>query len=262
MWVYDTLLVAIKNTNEAAGATRKSNAAVRTIYSLEVGKRAAPFSRTPGRIYKLATTEAPAQGEASEFPGEGGAEAETPGEGFDTGDPEGMGPMTDAQESAMLFSKRYLGDDGKPIPTGSAGAAEGEQVDASGGAAVALDPTIFGKEYKRLPVRMVLEMDQRHLPRLISECAIRPLQIEVQEVRINPLELMGEGGGVSSISGGYGDAGGGGSLFPDVTGLQEFMPQPNIATVVIQGVIYIFNKPNEELLKPTEDSQNGIVSTP
>ena len=48
-----------------------------------------------------------------------------------------------------------------------------------------LEPEDFGKEFKRLPVRMRLWMDQRWLPHLISECANAPLQVEVQEVRIN-----------------------------------------------------------------------------
>ena len=42
LWVYETLLDVIANTNGAvppAGATRMSNAAVKTIYSLEVGQR-------------------------------------------------------------------------------------------------------------------------------------------------------------------------------------------------------------------------------
>jgi hypothetical protein len=255
LWVYHTLLDAIKNTNEAVGATRQSNAAVRTIISLQVGKRAAPFSRTPNRIYKLATAEV-ADAESTEL-----TEPVAEGEGmegrFDVGDSEGSGPMSAAQEMAMLFSKRYLGEDGKPISTGGGGV-DGEPVDSS--SAAPFDATIFGKEYKRLPVRMVLEMDQRQLPKLISECAIRPLQVEVQEVRINPPDLM-EGSGLPGFSGGFGMGGDGGSVFTDVTGLQEFAAQPNIAKVVIQGVIYIFTEPDPELLKPT-DEEAPLAATP
>jgi hypothetical protein len=259
LWVYHALLDVIKKTNAAANATRMSNAAVRTVYSLQVGQPAAQFSRTPNRIIKL----------ASAVPAEGGAEAGVPGAGpegaegggfapgadFRAG-PDGMtGEMSEAQEQMVLFHNRYLGPDGKPIPFGSAGGdAAGEPPVASEPAAP-LDRTLFGKEYVRLPVRMVLEMDQRHLPQLIAECAMQPLQIEVQEVRINVADAGGgpSGGGMPGrINLGEGGGIGGAAMFQDATGLQQFNTQPQIATVVIQGVIYIFNKPNEELLKPLD----------
>ncbi len=50
LWVYHTLLDVIAKTNQAAGATRMSNAAVKVVYSLEVGQRAAQYSRRPGRL--------------------------------------------------------------------------------------------------------------------------------------------------------------------------------------------------------------------
>ena len=50
LWVYETLLGIIKRTNDAAGADRASNAAVRVIESLEVGRLAGLESRTRGRI--------------------------------------------------------------------------------------------------------------------------------------------------------------------------------------------------------------------
>ena len=50
LWVYTTMLQVIANTNKAAGSTRFSNAAVRVIDSLEVGRAAARESRTTGRI--------------------------------------------------------------------------------------------------------------------------------------------------------------------------------------------------------------------
>jgi hypothetical protein len=121
-----------------------------------------------------------------------------------------------------------------------------------------VDLTAFGKEYKRLPIRMVLVMDQRQLPMLISECAIQPLQIEVQEVRINPAEIggsAGEMGGMGPRGPMAGSGGMGGEMtMPDLTGLQEFNPQPQIATVVVQGIIYIFNKPNTAILQPDAEA--------
>jgi hypothetical protein len=278
MWVYHTLLDAIKNTNQAANATRISNAAVRGIYSLQVGQTAAPFSRQPNRILKLATA-APVGGAEAGFGAEGpgmgvggpeasmGAEALGGREFGVSGLALGMtGEMSEEQERTQLLHGRYLGEDGKPIPYGAAASpdAAGEPVDTSI-PAPPLDLSIFGKEYKRLPVRMVLEMDQRHLPKLIAECAMRPLQIEVQEVRVNaPDILSGAGGGGGMRSMNFSEGGGmSGNLMPDLTGLQQFNPQPEIVTVAIQGVIYIFNKPNMELLKPPgeEGATDGSVAT-
>jgi hypothetical protein len=270
LWVYHALLNVIKNTNDAAGASRMSNAAVRTLYSLEVGQRAAPYSRTPDRIYKLAMPAATTEDGAAFGAEQGGQEApsgQMPG-GMDfgrSGLAEGAsgGPMSDAQEAAFFLSHRYLGEDGKPIPLGGAGMdAGGGEVDSSAGVSGPVDPSMFGKEYKRLPVRMVLEMDQRHLPRLVAECAIQPLQVEVQEVRVNVPDAIGTQRGGSSVRRGFGEGSGlgrGGSLFPELTELQEFPVQPNIVTVVIQGVIYIFNKPDPEILKTTTDGESFVA---
>jgi hypothetical protein len=106
---------------------------------------------------------------------------------------------------------------------------------------------------------------------LIAECANQPLQVEVKEVRINPRGFSsGSGGGYSAFGGGGrggyegGGFGGGGSaanLFPERTGIQAFPAQPNLANVVIQGVIYIFNPPNPEVLKTGDDSQQ-LAMTP
>jgi hypothetical protein len=271
LWVYHTLLDAIRNTNQAANATRISNAAVRGIYSLQVGQTAAPFSRQPNRILKLATAAPAAGAEGGVSPESvGGAEAGIgpPGMGgmeFGmSGLAQGMtGEMSEEQERGQLLHGRYLGEDGKPIPYGAGAAVEaGTEPPVDAGPAPPLDVSIFGKEYKRLPVRMVLEMDQRHLPRLIAECAMRPLQIEVQEVRINaPDILSGAGGGMSRMNFSEG-AGMSANLLPDPTGLQEFKSHPEVVTVAIQGVIYIFNKPNMELLKPPgeEGAADGSVA--
>jgi hypothetical protein len=271
LWVYKALLLSIRNVNEAAGATRMSNAAIRTIYSLEVGQRAAGYSRTPDRIYDVPTA-APAGGAEmlGEFPGgEPGAEpgaAPTdrgmPGR-MDFGAIRGGGEaMSESEEKAMLLAFRYLDENGKPIPVGNIGMAVDPEMPApdTSAADVTIDPAMFGKEYKRLPVRMVLEMDQRHLPHLIAQCASQSLQVEVQEVRINPADVGGSSGGGPegyrpSFGGGFGGGLGSSNLFPDRTGLLEFNPQPHIVNVVIQGVIYIFNKPEPSMVEPAEDAQ-------
>jgi hypothetical protein len=271
LWVYHTLLDIIKNTNQLAGATRPSNAAVRTLFYLQVGQPAAAFSRKPGRIYKppsaapAASLEAPMTEMPLEGTGEPGAGGEMmPGlEQGRSGLASGSGPMSEAQEQAVFLGGRYLDETGKPIPFGGGAAVDGVAPDPSL-PAPAIDTTVFGKEYKRLPVRMVVEMDQRHLPTLIAQCATQPLQVEVQEVRINVPDAVTGDGGMSGAfrGGGVGfDGSSGGSLFPILTGLQEFPEKPHIATVVIQGVIYIFNKPNLELLK-VESADGAIAQTP
>ena len=290
LWVYHTLLQAIANTNEAAGATRISNAAVRIIYSLEVGSRAAVSSRGKGRIYMLPSAMPDAtmlggEGEmagidaAGERGGYGYAERGAPfggGEYMGGRGEMGMGgPMTDEQEAAMLVSGRYLDAEGQPL--GGGGGMDpmmlgDPMMGADPAAAVAPSLPQFGStEYKRLPVRMHLQMDQRWLTRLLSECANQPLQVEVQEVRINPQGgLGGDGGGGGYGGGGYGGGrgyegmgGAGANLFGDRTsGVQTFRAQPHIVDVVIQGVIYIFNEPNPDVLQtPAEEPQVALAGT-
>jgi hypothetical protein len=277
LWVYRALLFSIKNVNEAAGATRKSNAAVRTIIALEVGQRAAGASRTPNRIYKVPTAAPAAAGDMMEFGGEPGAGMEpgamptepSMGRPMDFSASIGAGrmgdgPMSEAEEQNMLLSHRYLDEAGKPIPVGavSTGMEGGEAMPADpAAAATPVDLSMFGKEYKRIPVRMVLEMDQRHLPNLIAQCASQSLQVEVTEVRINPPDGGGaSGGGLEGMRGGMGGGYGGGlgnnaAMFPDRSGLQEFNPHPEVAQVIIQGVIYIFNKPDPSAFETTDAAQ-------
>jgi hypothetical protein len=228
LWVYEALLRIIANTNKDAGADRFSNAAVRVIESLEVGKTAALASKGKGRIDMVATAptggmEAGMEGggmEGGMMPGagmEGGMEGGMMGRGEFMG--EGMGGAVDpAMLDAELFNNRYVGADGAPIA--------GED---------------FGKEFKRLPVRMRLWMDQRSLPNLITERANAPLQVEVTEVRINPSEngAMGGGMGVGGRGGEFGGGGGG-----SISG-QDMAPEaePNMKSIVIQGIVYIFNPP-------------------
>jgi hypothetical protein len=177
--------------------------------------------------------------------------------------------MTPEQEKSSLLSLRYLGPDGKPIPFGGGGAAPGGEAtpapapDSGAAAGAPLDLTMFGQEYKRLPVRMALKMDQRWLPRLIAECASEPLQIEVQEVRVNPPEGINSGA-AGGPGGGYSGPGGpgGGSVFPEEQPIQPFPTQPEIVNVIIQGTIFIFNKPNPAILQAPGDQPAGAQPPP
>jgi len=178
--------------------------------------------------------------------------------------------MSPADEQNFLLSYRYLDDKGQPISVGApAAGAAGPEGGAPAEAPVAgpappLDLSLFGTGYKRLPIRMVLYMDSRWLPQLITACANEPLRIEVQEVRINPPDGGGVGGmngGGPSSFGGPSASMAGGTFFPDRTGIQSFPAQPTVATVVVQGTIYIFNKPNVNLLQqPAAAPAGGAVA--
>jgi len=198
------------------------------------------------------------------------------------------GDMSPEQEQSFLLSYRYLDGEGKPVPLGGAGGGDPSMsLDATvsepaSTPATPVDLTAFGREYRRLPVRMTLQMDQRWLTHLISECANQPLQVEVQEVRINASDAgtssggegfgrgaYGGGGGRAAYGGGgYGGGGreggygggGAGSPFPDQTGVQTFPAQPNTVNVIIQGIIYIFNEPNPDVLKTSEEADAGQMA--
>jgi hypothetical protein len=108
-------------------------------------------------------------------------------------------------------------------------------------------------------------MEQRWLPRLIAECANEPLQVEVQEVRINPPEGIGgagsPGGGMPGGRPGEGGPGGG-SIFQEEPAIQPFPTQTELVNVIIQGTIYIFNKPNPAILQTPGEQPAGATPPP
>ena len=138
----------------------------------------------------------------------------TPGAGAMGGD------LGGGDDRTALLSYRYLDKTGQPITV--AGPSAG--------------PDEFGVEYKRLPVLMVLEMDQRAIPRLIANCTNQPLQVEVQQVQIKPSGASSDGRRQSNFR----DSSG---------GVDTFDAQPNVVTVVIHGIIYILNEPNTSTLQ-------------
>jgi hypothetical protein len=231
LWVYETLLHCIANANEKHDATRPDNAAIRMIYTLEVGQKAAFASRVRGLLLL------PAGVGAGEAGGEGGAAVADP-----RGSSEG-GAAAGLDADAGLLAFRYIGADGAPIP------------DAT---------TDSGGECRRLPVRMVLYMQQTAIPTVLIECANAALPIEVKRIRINPEKsgvgftadfgaVAGAGGGGGGTDGGprgggsRDDSGGGGYRGSSEGGASP-VPQDGaalgLATVEIQGVVYIYNPPD------------------
>jgi hypothetical protein len=108
---------------------------------------------------------------------------------------------------------------------------------------------------------MLLMMEQKWLPRMLVECANAPLPIEVQRLRINPEKSgagftaeMGSGMGMGSPEGMR--MRGPSAMMPMMPRGGEFssMQLPSdtattgLATVEIQGLVYIFNPPDPAML--------------
>ena len=220
LWVYETMLRAIAQTNEASGARRHSRMPIQTIFEFQVGQEAATQNDSSNRIYLPETTNIPGGYESS--PGSYNSLESDSGSDYRSG----FG--TEGEEGNVLVG-RYLDETGKPIGLVPEG-------DFS-----------FGNEYKRLPVRMVLEMEESWIPALIERLANAPLQIEVEQVRVNPQE----GNSGSRFAGGETSFGGGGNR-----DLEAFDRNPGLGNVIIQGNVYIFNKPDDSLLGNNDESED------
>lgn len=233
LWVYETLLNVIARTNDARNATRPDNTAVRVIMALEVGQAASLATTQPGTVY-LPVASGGGMGGERGYGGMGGMGGEGGGYGGMISGERGYGGMGgefggyggeggEGGEGAgdeALLGMRYLGEDGTPLPAG--------------------DTASFGSEFRQLPIRMLLMMDQRWIPRLLVESANSPLPIEVNQVRINPdksQEGFGQAGGMTSggMMGGYGNN-------------LDLTASPYLAQVEVKGAVYIYMPPNEELL--------------
>lgn len=241
LWVYGTLLEAIAKTNTATGATRRDRAAVQTILEMKVGQSAAGYDASAGRIDPPDVSESAGGGGGfggGEFgggeygggfggggfgsEGRGGfGGGEFGGGGFGGGGfggEGGLGGGEGGDMAAVLLGGRYLGPDDQPI------------------ADVVPGDYSFGREFKRLPVRLTMEMDTRWLSTLMWELANAPLQVEVEQVRFNPADSGGRRGG------GMGEVG-------------VFDRRPTVGTVVLQGVVYLFNQPDQSIAVGGEASQ-------
>jgi len=159
----------------------------------------------------------------------------------------GAGASGDEQTRRQLIEGRYVDDKGRPLPY----------------------DTEFPytkhpyAEFKMMPIRMNLVMDQRRLPKLLVECANSNMPIQVRRVRIMKSQggSLDLGAGAAPAAGaGRGPAGplrgmaapamprpggGGGGVRP--TGDKD-EGGPYDIPVEIQGVIYIYNPPDIERL--------------
>ena len=255
LWVDEALLRVIKNTNE--GATGHGTAAVKRIEALEIGQDAAKaWKGAEDAVFKAGQMVGP-PGAPGEMPGRlssgppaggiGGPAA--PGGGF------GIAPvppggavlsgevLADEQSRRALIEGRYVDDKGQPLPY------EAEYPYAKHSYA----------EFKMMPIRMNLVMDQRRLPRLLVECANSNMPIEVRRIRIQKsagetIDLAGAAGPAQGPRPAYGKQRVGpmpAHRQPKASGAVQGDSQEAgqyDMPVEIYGVIYIYNPPDREKL--------------
>jgi hypothetical protein len=218
LWVYEALLRIIRDTNE--GATIYYNTPVKRIRALEIGKAAAAaFGKSYGQTYGTGGGgygggyEGEGYGGGYEEEGYGGGYGEEGygggygeegyGDGYDENayDEDAVdsgaaaGALTDAdaspedRERTKLVDYRYVDPNGKPLT-----------------ATESMESPPFA-EFQMIPVRFLLEIDQRKIPKFLVSCVNSDLPMVVRRWRINP----GRGAvlNLSIIAGptGEGDAG-------------------------------------------------------
>ncbi len=252
LWVYEALLRVIKNSNE--GATSQNNASVKRIEALEIGRDAVAAWQSTENALGLQGQQG---GSGGGMGGMGGMGGGGPGGGMggmggEMGMGMGMGRGAAADGSSgeqvirQLVEGRYIDDKGQPLPYQ-------EQYP------YAKQPYA---EFRMMPIRMSLVMDQRKLPKFLVECANSNMPIEVRRIRL--LKTQGPASGSGAMSGGgarYGMGGMGmGGAYPPPRGGPMgggFAPgagSPPQETgqfdmpVEIHAVIYIYNPPDKDKL--------------
>lgn len=244
LWVYEALLRVIANTN--AGVTAHYKAPVKRIIAMEIGQQAA--ASWGGGGGGTGTQPGSGGGPAFGAPMPAGEYDEFSTPGGTAPDPMGMGPMDPSAdptapaadpERQRLLADRYVDENGNPL-----GAEE--------------EPPYA--EFKMMPFRLHLVMDQTKVPVLLTWCANSNMPIEAKAVRLQPgagaplsfaaVSESGAGEVSTAPGGGFGGAGGnrnpGGRLPKRLPGdaMADSEYQPLDMPVEIQGVIYIYNKPD------------------
>lgn len=112
--------------------------------------------------------------------------------------------------------------------------------------------TAQGQQFKRMPVYLSIEMDQRKINELLTACANYPLPVEVRQFRINPEKGKSNTGQPAGQRGAPAGAAGPGQAEKD----------PLDVEVEIHGIIYIYNPPDgAKLGTPEEGSGNDGGNT-
>lgn len=275
LWVLKSLMEIINKAND--GATEKHKAYIKKIEAIQIGRDAS------GRTGQVARAMAP---------GAGGSPGEMMGSAAMSSANMGMGAPTDSAaqptDSAATGSnpmgmggpmgggggdpadRRYVDKDYKPL--------EGSKLRSD----VTSSPTdVYLAVAKRMPVRLVCQIDQRKIHKLLAECGNSPLTVEVRQVRIGEnagkgaqsgsgsfgsMSMGGMGSGSSADfmsnmssayssdsssdgSSGYGAMMGGGNNAGAASTANDVM-------VEIYGIVYIYNPVNKKALR-IDDTQNA-----
>jgi len=193
LWVYETLLGIVKELNK--GATSHYNAVVKRIFALDIGRYATNAffeARDALGLRVLSGVGMGGGGVAGGMPGElsppqpgappGDAgpamfDGPPPGDAMPPGAPPGMlegpglypgFPVAGATALDQPYAYRYVDQNEQPVLVENG------------------VPKHPFSEFKMMPIRMRLLMDQRRIPELLVLCANSKMPIEVRQVRINP----------------------------------------------------------------------------
>jgi hypothetical protein len=264
LWVYEALLRIIAATNGQVKSYYK--APVKEIRALEIGQQAAvAFAAAQGMSMRGMgpgygggmMSEEYEESMMSDVDEEYGDE----GGGTMYSDSGSTAAPTSPEEilKSKLLENRYVDKDLKPLPAAEATAAE--------------------NEFKMMPVRLLLVVDQRRITKLLVECANSAMPVVVTKIALSPgsgtLDIGRMGGGMMTgyeeegetdmmygggmMSGGM-MSGGMDSMMYEEEGPSSGMMSGTGGTsgrgqqdsydvpIEIQGVIYIFNRPDKEKL--------------
>jgi hypothetical protein len=291
LWVYEALLRIIRETNE--GATSYYNAAIKRIESLQIGQEAAiSLLAAQSRLFGAGMLAGGAAGPGGSMTG---GMATMPGlsPGMPMGGPMMPGPMMPGMGMSSYYGGEYgpEGPEGMAAPgmrmmPGAPGATaqSAEElirqrlthfryVDKDGKPLAADAPHPFA-EFKMMPVRMLLFMDQRRIPRLLVNCANSSMPVQVRVVSLRPGQgrqitqqlgpqatpgypgMMSPMGGLAGLTSPYGMTGtylGGEETYTTGYGYGDTTGQPGRTAqetgtidvpVEVAGIIFIFNPPD------------------
>ena len=295
LWVYEALARIIAATNE--GSTSYYNAAVKRIDALDIGRRAASaFAQSRGAQIRAGFGSG-----MSGYPGEEMMMSGDYMEEMDEMATSGMMPGSDASGMMPGSSTDAM------YPGAAPGAAslsaeermkaallENRYVDQAGMPLSATETTVG--EFKMMPIRMLLLVDQRRIFRLLVNCANSGMPVEVKKVALSPgkgsldFARLGSSLGTYGGSGSYdeersgmmpymGGAMGGTGMMPGDTMPGNTMYEEQGAgmgmsgtmspsqrggqqtsydiPIEIQGIIYMFNRPDSEKLGVTAPGQGA-----
>jgi hypothetical protein len=207
MWVLEQLAKIVAKTNE--GATDEAALAVKRIAALDVAQWAVEESQRSAPTLRLPKPTAAPGTPATPPPGPPG--------GAEEGAPQAATPDALQKEDTELLEGRYLNDANQPAPA---------------------DDTSF-TEFRRIFVRMKLDVDERKLNDLLVNCANSELPLDVLKVQVDvPLQSKEKPSTTTTAP-----ARTSGSEVH-----QEIIAGPYDVPVEICGVMQIYNPPDQDKL--------------